>query len=731
MTPGIVLPMQNHAWRTIMLGRTAIGLGWTGLAASYALFSCTALWAGPPIAADDQARTLTNTPVTIPVLTNDEDAATNQLAILKFTAPTHGSVTVSSNPTLANAELTALFQIAAVRLSNSVVQVANTNDYPRCTRTNGGWKLSPASDWISGFFPGCHWYLHEQTGDARFRSWAENWTAGIGPQQYVTTTFDLGFMINNSFGAGYRLTGNSSYKPVVIQAAHSVVAGCYNSAVGCLGLPQAQSEFEVIVDIMMNLELLFQAAALSGDTNLYAKAVGHAERTRLDHIRPDGSVWAQLIYNGKTGAVVRKGNRNLASDHTWSRGQAWATYGFTMVYQHTGDPRFLHTAQRLADYYLANAPADHVPYWDYQATEIRQAPRDSSAAAITLSALVQLSQLTTNFEASARYWTAARHLLDSLSSTNYLAQGALHSGILLHGTGEGPTDPFPEVDVSLIYGDYYFVEALRRYAEFYRHTTLTYVPQPGFEGTDVFTYEVGNSAGACASATVTVLVEPASVSPFTAQISLAPVTHLPAISFPSTAGRFYQVQYQSSLPGSGPWSSLATNIPGSGSVVSVSDTNPASHRFYRVGVSPPPAIPQEITLPATSGVVTGPFLVTNGYIYQPTETGVLGGGRAAYNFTVLTAGNYVIRATANAPHEGANSFFLNLDAEPQDPAMIWDIPVTAGFESRVVSWRGNGTPTNSEFVPKIFTLTHGSHELILRGREAYTSLRNLSIKPYP
>jgi hypothetical protein len=255
-----------------------------------------------------------------------------------------------------------------------------------------------------------------------------------------------------------------------------------------------------------------------------------------------------------------------------------------MAYRETGYPPFLDAAKRVAGYYLTNVPPDYVPYWDFDAPDIPNAPRDSSAAAITLSALVQLSQLVTNMQDSAMLWAGARKILESLGSTNYLAQGTTSSGILLHGTGEPPQFPDSEVDVSLIYGDYYFIEALRRYADTYRHTTLTYVPNPGFQGTDTFTYQVCNSAGDCSIATVTIVVEPATPSPFAAQIAVSPAPRSPTISFPTTAGRSYYVQSLSDMPALGAWHLLVTNIAGSGSVMSISDTNLASRRYYRVGV---------------------------------------------------------------------------------------------------------------------------------------------------
>jgi hypothetical protein len=136
-----------------------------------------------------------------------------------------------------------------------------------------------------------------------------------------------------------------------------------------------------------------------------------------------------------------------------------------------------------------------------------------------------------------------------------------------------------------------------------------------------------------------------------------------------------------------------------------------------------------LTFASTSGAITAPFVAANGTIYQTAYTGVTAGGRAAYSFTVPTAGNYTISALVNAPDDGANSFFVNIDAEPTDPTMIWDVPITSGLTARTVSWRGTGTYNNNQYAPKVFNLTAGTHQLIVRGREANCQLGAITITP--
>jgi hypothetical protein len=560
---------------------------------------------------DISGATLQNTPITIPAMANVTGAGTNSMGILQVTRPAHGKVVLSSNVLPAAPELSRLFRFAGAQLSNSVVQIGNTSQYPRATQTNAMWTTYPAGiyNWASGFLPGSLWYLYEQTGDANFRGWAESWMQGIAPMQYRTEVDDVGFMVNPSFGNGYRITGNADWRAVLLQTAGSFSTR-YNAAAHVLSTWGAVSNapVEVFLDTLMNLAILWRAYDLGGNTNLFTYAYSHAEQTMLNHVRPDGSTFHIVDYDPNTGAVLFRGTFAGASDSsTWARGQAWGIYGFAMAYGETGDARFLMTAQRLADYYLANVPADYVPYWDFQAPGIPNAPRDSSAASITLAGLLQLTQVVTNLADSARYWQSAYQILASLQSTNYLAEGTPSSGILLHGTGEPPQFSGAEVNVSLIYGDYYLIEALHRYSDLYRRRTMTYTPAPGFQGSDTFAYQVGDGAGNCSAAGVTVVVEPAPTSPSPISIALPPPTGGPTVTFPTAAGCLYDVEWQNELPFLATWSCLATNLVGTGFPMSVSDSNsPFTARFYRVGAATASNAAQIISSPASSGSVTAP-----------------------------------------------------------------------------------------------------------------------------
>ena len=530
-------------------------------------------------AVNDSVATLPNTSVTIAPLTNEYVSSSNATAILRVTQPAHGRVIINTTPA-SHAELTPLFQFAATQLSNTVVQVAIPDLYPWYL-TNGVWRSMPTNtlenpdnNWIGGFFPGSLWLIYEHTGDTNYSNWAKSWQAALAPEQYSTAKDDVSFIINTSFGNGYRITRNADYKDILTQTCRSFT-NRWSPIAGCLAddFLRPPPQFEVIIDTMVNTEIFFRPD-LARDTNMLDMAISHAGRTLTNHLRADGSVFMRVMYDGATnGSVLFRDNRvPIGGLDTWARGQSWATHAFPLLYRNTGDGLFLDTAKKVADFYINNAPADYVPYWYYPSNSVNtNLLRDSSAAAVTLSGLLDLSQLVTNAANGAKYWLAAHQLFVSLSSTNYLAVGTTNA-ILLHGN---PVDA--NTDTSLIYGDYYFIESLKRYQDVYDQTTMSYVPETNYSGTDTFTCQVCDSSGASATATVTVTVG------LVAQISWSPVTHRPVISFPTAGGKKYFVQFVDSLAPPASWNVLATNLPGTGSVISITDANPPGRRFYRAG----------------------------------------------------------------------------------------------------------------------------------------------------
>jgi unsaturated chondroitin disaccharide hydrolase len=335
--------------------------------------------------------------------------------------------------------------------------------YPRQTTSTGMWETTGPSAWTSGFFPGALWLLFERTGNPLWRARAEDWTRAIYGQRTRIDTHDLGFMFMPSYGNGYRLVPNESYRQTLLAAAASL-ARRYDPDVRCVrswGSIDDTTKFEVIIDNLMNLELLLWGANHGGSGEWRTMAINHGLRCGInDFIRADGSTFHRVIYNPVNGDLKSKGTVQGACDAcTWSRGQAWAVYGLTMLYRETGDTRFLEAARKTADYFIGHLPTDKVPYWDF--SKSGSEPRDSSAASIGASGLLELSRRETDTTRKQVYLSAARDILTSLSSPAYLAEGTKLWSILMHGTRNKPAGSY---DTGLIFGDYYMLEAMVRYS---------------------------------------------------------------------------------------------------------------------------------------------------------------------------------------------------------------------------------------------------------------------------
>jgi unsaturated chondroitin disaccharide hydrolase len=349
-------------------------------------------------------------------------------------------------------------------VNKTLAALPDTALMPVSTKPDGvSWMTAGIYDWRSGFFPGCLWMAYIYRPDDSLKAAASKWTEKLEPVKDYSGNHDVGFMIFSSYGNGYRLTGNKKYREVILRAARSL-AKRYKPSVGLIQSWNADRrwQYPVIIDNMMNLEILFWAAKNGGDPDLYAIAETHALNTLKNHVRPDGSTWHVVDYDPATGNIRGKyTHQGFADSSTWSRGQAWGVYGFTMVYRETKNPLFLNTAKKLADYFISHLPRDFIPFWDFQGPGIPNEPRDSSAAAIASSGLLELSVLAGNANDENRYRQAALNLLSALCSPIYMTEEGSGAAILRHATGSKPHNS--DVDGSLIYGDYYFLEALLRY----------------------------------------------------------------------------------------------------------------------------------------------------------------------------------------------------------------------------------------------------------------------------
>ena len=298
---------------------------------------------------------------------------------------------------------------------------------------------------------------------------AVKYTEAIEDAQYLTSHHDIGFIIETSFCNGLRLTGNEAYRDIIVQSAKSLttrfreqpgVIQSWDSDRGWQG--ERGWECPVIIDNMMNLELLFNATELSGDSLYYNIAVSHADRTLEEHFRPDGSTFHVIDYDLEDGSVR---NRHTAQGYShesaWSRGQAWAIYGYSMCYRETGEQRYLDQAIKSFEFLRdhPDMPEDLIPYWDMDAPDIPDALRDVSAATVIASALYEMSTFAT--PDAIFYKAYADKIIASLSTDSYKAELGTNGNFLLkHSVGSIPHDN--EIDTPLNYADYYFLESLKR-----------------------------------------------------------------------------------------------------------------------------------------------------------------------------------------------------------------------------------------------------------------------------
>jgi len=328
--------------------------------------------------------------------------------------------------------------------------------------SNTGW-------WCSGFFPGSLLYIYEYTGDEALLKEAKSRLSILKKEQHNTGTHDLGFMMFCSFGNAYRLLKDPAYKAVIDTSAASLATRFHPQA-GVIQSWESSKAWSgpVIIDNMMNLELLNWVTEQGGDQKFKTIAVTHANTTLKNHFRPDFSSYHVLDYDMSTGRVIKKVTGQGAADSSaWARGQAWGLYGYTMMYRFTKDKRYLEQARHIARFMLTDhhMPADKIPYWDYDAPGIPNTYRDASAAAVMASALLELGRYVDKKERK-EYAGAAEQAIRTLASDAYRAKAGENGGFLLmHSVGSLPHKS--EVDVPLTYADYYFLEALHRYRDWY------------------------------------------------------------------------------------------------------------------------------------------------------------------------------------------------------------------------------------------------------------------------
>lgn len=331
-----------------------------------------------------------------------------------------------------------------------------------------GWncRKATAAEWCSGFWPGILWMTYSYNKDVEVRRQAENYTKPI--ESIVHTPVydhDLGFLAFCSIGKGFEQTGTPRYKQLILDAADSL-ATLFNPKVGTmLSWPREVDRqgwpHNTIMDNMINLETMFWASRNGGNPLLYDLAVMHATTTMKHHFRPDGSSYHVAVYDTISGDFI-KGvtHQGYADNSMWARGQSWAIYGYTVVYRYTRDKVFLDFAQKVTDIYLKRLKEtsdDLIPRWDFDDPN-PNAPKDASAACVVADALIELSGYVGGAKGAA-YKQAAIDMLAQLSTPRYQS-GKKNVAFLMHSTGHHPAGS--EIDASIIYADYYYLEALLR-----------------------------------------------------------------------------------------------------------------------------------------------------------------------------------------------------------------------------------------------------------------------------
>jgi unsaturated chondroitin disaccharide hydrolase len=341
--------------------------------------------------------------------------------------------------------------------------IERTPDYFPIYTTGGRWYHHGElwTDWTGGFFAGLMWQFVKRGGDTAWRARAEHYSRLLEHRQHDRSVHDLGFIFLNTYRPWYELTGDRRLHEVLIQAGRTLAMRFREKGQYLCSFIGPQSLF---IDIMMNVPIIFYAARETGEENLRRIAAAHSRTTRDTLVRGDGSAAHEGIFDLETGAFLRQStHQGLRPDSSWARGLAWSLYGYSQVYALTGEKEFLDVAERNADFWLTHLPKDHVPYWDFAADLSAALPwgpqKDSSAAAIAASGLLDLERQTPSLDRAVAYRQTALAMLDALASPEYLAvdtpgwEGTLKHGVYHTAKNLG-------VDESVMWGDFFFVEAL-------------------------------------------------------------------------------------------------------------------------------------------------------------------------------------------------------------------------------------------------------------------------------
>lgn len=365
---------------------------------------------------------------------------------------------------------TKLFQDALEFAGHQVRRLVDRDPdfYPMYT-ADGKWRHeSPVwTHWCDGFLPGIMWILARSAGPNHpdYQFWVERairYSKPLEDRKTDSDVHDLGFIFLSTFYRWYYITRDASVRDVVLHAGHTLANRF--SEVGQY-LRSFVAEDSIFIDVMMNVGIIFYTARETNDKVLRDIAVRHCLTTQKYLVRGDGSTAHEGLFDIETGEFLRQTTQQgFRGDSCWSRGLSWALYGFSTAYEYSRDPRFLRTAEGCADYYITHTPSDGVPPWDFNAPAENRSITDTSAAAIAAAGLLRLCKLISDPMKGHFYWSTAIHILRGLC-TRHLAtnepqwEGILKGGVYHLHKGLG-------VDESVMWGEYFFVEALEEALRF-------------------------------------------------------------------------------------------------------------------------------------------------------------------------------------------------------------------------------------------------------------------------
>ncbi|WP_261806299.1 glycoside hydrolase family 88 protein [Lapidilactobacillus luobeiensis] len=311
--------------------------------------------------------------------------------------------------------------------------------------------------WTNGFWPGLLWLLYQQTHDEIFRQCAEKCEMRLDSafDKFIGLHHDVGFMWQLSAVADYRLTDNERSQARGLHAA-TLLAGRYNPRGKFIRSWNHDRAGWVIIDSMMNISILYWAAQELNDPRFKFIATDHADTVMNNLVRPDGSVAHIGVFDPNTGQLLETlGGQGYETGSSWSRGQAWAIYGFALSYRHTKNNDYLNTAKRVANYFIANiVETNYIPLVDFRAP---QHPRlfDTSAGLCAACGLLEIARQVPKYERDF-YYQAGFRIIKAVAS-EYLDLDPNTDGIVKGGAGAYHDNNH---NVKLIYSDFYFIEAL-------------------------------------------------------------------------------------------------------------------------------------------------------------------------------------------------------------------------------------------------------------------------------